>query len=363
MTSFKFDTIFTLDARTNIFLEVMTDHLELNPKQVFQSIQHSFLELKSALHEKGIDYPNLKGALVPSTTREEWAFLFVWEMSEHSLYGREAMHSLLPLLNPQGTHSILCGDWVLPERFSAWAEASPAPAIPSHLERPAGDGATLFFIYVNNLPTASAQLIANQLHSCGSYLGALNLSSASALKAGLARQLVRAFIKHRGYVVQPHEDDRAVDEDTNLSLFDFDAFGLKNRSIPGLLYGLFLSFKIESPPMPGERDEEFALNAISDSPVELSECTVELTESKFQYLLEQKADSLKRAGLSDLTAVEIVSRIQSKLESNYIYDLARSNDGQVLKFNVILELSASVRSLVSLEYSPATHGMRVITFY
>ena len=129
MTSFSFDTIFTLDARTNILLEVTTDYFGLNPKQVFRSIQQSFVELKSALDQKGIDYSDLKGALVPSTTREEWAFLFDWERSEHSAYGREAMHSLLPLLNRKGTHSVLCGDWVLRERFSTWAAESAGPVL------------------------------------------------------------------------------------------------------------------------------------------------------------------------------------------------------------------------------------------
>lgn len=363
MTSLQFDTIFTLDARTNILLEVMTDHLGLNSKQVFQSIQESFAQLKAVLHQKGIDYAKLKGALVPSTTREEWGFFFDWELSSHSAYGREAMHTLLPLLNPKSTHSVLCGDWVLKDRFSKWALASPRPELSPILDRPAGDGATLFFIYLNNLSSNSAKHIAEQLNSCASYLGAANFSSASVLKAGLARQLVRAFVKHRRYVIQAHEDDLPAEENSNLSLYDFEKYGLKNRSIPSWLYGQFLSYKIESPPISGERDTEFALNALSDSPVPLSECNIELAESKFAHLLDKKGGSIKRAGLAGLSSAKVVGRIMSRLESNYVYNMSRSDDGRVLKFNVVLELTRSVRSLVALEYIPDQRRIRVITFY
>jgi hypothetical protein len=67
--------------------------------------------------------------------------------------------------------------------------------------------------------------------------------------------------------------------------------------------------------------------------------------------------------MSNLSAAEVALHIRSKLESNYIYNLARSNSGQVLKFNVILELSPGIRSLISLEYIPASKEIRVITFY
>lgn len=363
MSAFSFDTIFTLDARTNVLLEVTTDRFGLSSAQVYETIQGSFHTLKRGLYEKGIDYTKLKAALVPSTTREEWAYLFDWQKSKCALYGREAVHSMLPLLNPQGTHSLLCGDWLCPEGFAKWVEVSQFLEISPELEHAANDGASLFLIYVNNLPSATARNIKDKLHSCDSYLGALNLTRPSPLKARIARHLVRAFIKHREFILQAHEDDRPFSENINNSLFDFESFGMINRSVPSWLYGPFLSFKIESPPILGERDVEFALNAISDTPIKLSECRIQLEESKYQYLLAEKTDSLKRAGMSKLSMEEVVLRIRSKLESNYIYSLSRSNDGQVLKFNVILELSPGIKSLISLEYIPAPKDIRVITFY
>ena len=191
----------------------------------------------------------------------------------------------------------------------------------------------------------------------------LERKSRAPVEAALARQLVRAFIKHRRLVLQGHEDDLPVTEDSNCSLFDFKSFGLINRSIPNSLYDIFLSYKIESPPLGSERDLEFSLNATTEAPVHLSECAFELEESKYRYLLEKKGESLKRAGLSGLRMDEVSDRIRDKVNSNYIYNLSRSRDGGVLKFNIILELDPGIRSLCSLHYAPDAPKLRVITFY
>ena len=216
---------------------------------------------------------------------------------------------------------------------------------------------------MNNLSTSAAERVAEGLSQYPLYLGALDVTNSSLLKAALARQLVRAFIKHRRLVLQGHEDDLPVTEDSNCSLFDFKSFGLINRSIPDSLYDIFLSYKIESPPLASEHDLAFSLNATTEAPVPLSECAFELEESKYRYLLEKKGESLKRAGLSGLRMDEVSDRIRDKVNSNYIYNLSRSRDGRVLKFNIILELDPGIRSLCSLHYAPDAPKLRVITFY
>jgi len=356
--------IFTLEARTNVFLEAMRDHLSLSGGAVFRVIEESFSDLRGLLAQKGIDYSNLKRALVPDPKREEWGFLFDWALSLDPAYGREAMHALLPLLGDQSTHSVLCGDWLFKERFSKVAAALPRAHIPPSLSSKSDGGDTVFIIYLNNLKPASARRITDGLsRSSANYLGAVNLTYSSALKTILARSLVRVFIKHRRLVVQGVEDDRPTNDDTSLLSYEFYRFGLQNRNVPGWLYGIFLSYKIESPPLPGERDAEFALNALCDHPVSLSECRIELEERKLEYLREQKKGSLRRAGLEGLGRDEVVERIRGKLESNYVYNLSRSRDGRTLKVNVILEVADAIRSLVALEYCPGQREVRVITFY
>lgn len=56
MAAYKFDEILTLEARSNILLDVITTHFKLDNKQVFADISSSLQMLKKALLSKNIKY-------------------------------------------------------------------------------------------------------------------------------------------------------------------------------------------------------------------------------------------------------------------------------------------------------------------
>ncbi len=60
MKSLEFETIFTIDARTNVYLEVMADHFGLSERQVRSAIQQSFQVLSVAV-EPRIDSIQFRG--------------------------------------------------------------------------------------------------------------------------------------------------------------------------------------------------------------------------------------------------------------------------------------------------------------
>ena len=130
-----------------------------------------------------------------------------------------------------------------------------------------------------------------------------------------------------------------------------------------MLYGVFLSYKIERPVFERERDTKFSLNAMTPNPVGLDDFEVILEDRKLEYLKREKLGSLKQAGLVDLNAGEIAWQIRAKFASNYIYNLSRSTNGERLKFNIILEFSGGVRKLCALEYDRPKKVLKVITFY
>src|SRR5216683_140650 len=66
MPAYNFDVIFTVEARSNVFLEVMTEHFRLSESRVFAEIQNSVRQLRGILDAKGVAYADLKRALVPS---------------------------------------------------------------------------------------------------------------------------------------------------------------------------------------------------------------------------------------------------------------------------------------------------------
>src|SRR5690606_26236048 len=144
---------------------------------------------------------------------------------------------------------------------------------------------TLYFVYLNNLTRAAVARLDAALSIHPAYLGSIDVKYMSLMKAMLSTMLVRAFIQHRTIIIQSHEDDRPESEDVNLVGYDFEKFGYTNRSVPGWLYGWFLSYKIECPVFPeNDSDIRFSLNAITATPYPITQCAVELDERKLEYL-------------------------------------------------------------------------------
>jgi hypothetical protein len=102
--------IFTLDARGNIMLEVMQGYFGLDRSQMLREINASFSELLEILKAKGIEYASLKNALVPCPDRNEAAFIFDTTQIKSGWYGLEVFECILPALDQNATHSVLCGD-------------------------------------------------------------------------------------------------------------------------------------------------------------------------------------------------------------------------------------------------------------
>jgi hypothetical protein len=224
-------------------------------------------------------------------------------------------------------------------------------------------------VYINNLTETMVRRFDNGLSDYPAYVGIADTSYRSAFKHYLAMMLVKSFIKHSGVIIQGHEPDREPSEDVNMNGYPFEENGYRCRSVPDDLMGLLLSYKIELPVVPGfEGDTEFSLNAVSQTPMAISEFNVEVEEAKLQYLRTAKAGSLQRAGLQSTSADELGQLIRSKISGSYIYSMSVNADYNVTKFNVIIELPAvgdrpPTRLLAALEYQPERKTLRLITLY
>lgn len=364
MAAYEFEVIHTLDARSNIMLDVVTEHFSLTNAQVFREIQSAITRLRAVLTSKDIEYADLKRALIPNTDKAERAFVFDWTQFGTDWYGRDAIHMVLPLLEKSSSRSVLLGDWISKYKFRDVLSQSGVGVLDATLvsRLPASD--TLYFVYLNNLTTAAIERLDASLSRHAAYIGSVDMTYISLLKAALSTMLVRAFIQHRTTIIQGHEDDLPDTDDVNLVGYDFAKFGFSNRSVPDWLYGLFLSYKIECPVFPGDDgDIRFSLNAITTTPHPIAQCIVELDERKLEYLQREKAGSLKLADFEALSAEQISAQIRNKLALNYIYSLARSTCGSTLKFNIVVENARVARSMCALEYRPQDQLLRVITLY
>lgn len=366
--AYQFQTIHTLEARSNVLLEVTQKNFKLTDPQVFQMIQGLLQPAVDILASKGIKYEELRNVLVPGRDNHDRALVFNYTKFDTAAYGRDVVHTLLPLLRPNSSHSFLFGDWIHSKRppageFGKWLEASLGAVGSVNLDLAHERYSPYYFAYLNNLTAADATRIDQGFKAHPAYIGMLDLHFDTPVKTFLSTFLVRDFIKQRKIIIKGHEDDRDPNENHNLSLFDFDQFGLTVRSLPLMYYGVLLSYKVERQHMRQDGDRQFSLNALTPAPRLIDGFDVQLEEAKLTYLQENKSGSLKRAGLAGLDAASIATRIREKIDDTYIYRLSRATNGNTLKFNVMIEPIPHVRIECALEYLPDKRILRVVTLY
>lgn len=361
------DTIFTLNARGNVFLEVTSDAFEISQSRMMTEIQSMFQNTVRDLKKSGVDYANLKTALVPSLEHNEIGLVFDSTAIESSSYGREAMQAILPFLDPRSTQSILAGDLVASNEkqelvFNLLRENL---ILTKSFEYKHSN--LLFCVYLTNLTDASLERIHEGLKSFSAYLGFIPTTYASSAKAYLSTILVNVCIKRESLIILPHEDDRSNDENINITFYPFEDLGFQIRSIQSHDFSHFLSYKIERPTWPGfETDTHFSLNAISGVVSPLADMDIQIEDAKYEYLI--KAGKLIKGDLVELDKVQLANLIRSKIEASYIYNLRYLKDHDVKIFNVVIEVPRSAsgriaRMNVALEYKPDDHLLRMITLY
>lgn len=361
------ETIFTLDARNNVFLEVITEHFEISQQLMRPQIQAMFRRTVEALAQSGVNYQQLKTALVPSIENNEAAFLFDTRVIQASSYGQVIMSSLLPLLEPKSTQSILAGDLIASNQqqnlvFEIIKNYTKAAR--NYVYRYSSD---IFCIYLNNLTDAALNRINEGLKTTASYIGFIPTTYDSPAKTYLSTTLVHVGIKREKTIILAHEDDRPNDENVNITSYDFEKEGYCIKSLKSLNFIQFLSYKIERRPLTKhETDTHFSLNAIAENVQELSNLEIILEDRKYEYLLS--AGKLIKSGLTQTTQKDLIALIRAKIESSYIYNLSYIEEHNTRKFNLIIETprtgsSSPARTLVGLEYRPDDKALRVITMF
>jgi len=366
MPSYEFDTIYTLEARGNVMLDLFTTVFDFTGEQIFNEIHSMMGQLRDLLGKKGITYSDLKRALVPDPSHFEQLFVFDYTKFPPGNYAINALDHILPHLSRKSTCSILAGDWIHHNnevRFSEVYRASFGDNGPTRLVNREGQWDTLFFVYINNLARPSARHIDNALSQHPAFLGSVDLSSPSVLKAVLSTMLRRLFIQHSSYILMSHSGDEDGLLDIDELGIEAERFGYKSRSVPDYFYDLFLSYKIERRRLDEkETDGQYSLLALSSVPCTFDECKVVLDERKYGYLIDAKEGSMRRTGLLGLTPEEIAQQIRSKLADNYVYNLARAKEDETLKFNILLEHNGS-RFLCALKFAPHTKELKVLTLF
>lgn len=362
--------IHTINARSNVLLEVIKSGHGIESPQMLREIQSMRHEVEKVLAAKGIAYEDLRGALVPSQKRHEVALVFESAAVPSYNYGRAIFEKFMPLLDAKSDHCVLVGEYGTfdnaDEPFLAAAFHEKIVLARAVTYR---HSSQFYVVYLNNLTQTMMARLDAGLRPFGAYVGFSDMTYGSAFKYLLSIMLANVFVKQGRNIILGHEDDRPNTEDCNLVGWPFDRFGHRVRSLVSYLQGPFLTYKIERPVLSDhDSDTEMSLNAISPKPLPLGEFTIHVEEAKAVYVRDKNAPSLARAGLDAVDAAFLAAIIKEKIRSSYIYRLEYVAAHDVMKFNLILELPAAdqvgaVRFLSALEYRPDEKQLRLITLF
>ena len=365
-----FRAIHTLDARGNILLALLERGFDVRDAAMRRFIWQTADELSRLLSSKGVEYARLKSALVPQPNKQEIALFFDSCLAESGAYGLHVHRRLIPLLDRRSSHSTCLGDLVGGPGQQAWILG----LLDIHLE-PSGNPLALrtsnqvYCVYINNVTGRFRETLHQTLRSYPPYLGYADMTLTSHLKTYLSMTLIPGYLQHKGVIIQGHPDEVPAEKDENERGYPFEDAGFVCRSVPTAYYCLLLSYKIECRVLPGNEDDAvFSLNVMADSPDDPSTFEVEIDNAKFDYLQSEKSGTLGRLGVRGAPKASLEALIQGKLQSNYIYNMAFSEDFGVAKFNMMLELEPidggdPVRTVAALEYRQEERRLRLITMY
>ncbi|WP_415900621.1 hypothetical protein [Neptuniibacter sp. QD48_11] len=360
------DTIYTLDARDHIMLEVMADYFKLDHSAIYREINGMFQELLLVLKSKSINYQELRACLSPSIEKKEIMLVFDSFQIDSSWYGGEVFKKILPLLDRRTSHSFLCGDYIDKglDQDRLYHELVSSIELRNPTEY--GHSSQYFLVYINNVSENLLKQIDDGLKSYIPYTGYVDVTFSCFMKRYASVSLVNSFIKHKNIVICGHEDDRDNSENINMPGYAFEENSYRCYSLQASLVGIFLSYKIERPVYDGfKRDTEFAINSISSNVLAIDGFDVEIDDSKLNYLRKHKTGRMKKSELISFSRAELEGLIREKIGDNYLYNLTHLKEHATTKFNILIEKLVSngppVRLMVALEYIPNERKLRLIT--
>ncbi len=184
------DTIFTLNARGNVFLDVASKRLNISQSKMRTEIQTMFHSMVQDLDKSGLRYADLKTALVPSLDHHEAGFIFDSTAIESNIYGAEVMSRVLPLLDPRSTQSCLVGDLIAPDSAQEFVFSILEQFLVGNRPLEYIHSTLLFCVYLNNLSKKSLERIHENLQTFPAYLGYVPCTYSSVAKTYLSTTII-----------------------------------------------------------------------------------------------------------------------------------------------------------------------------
>ncbi|MGC5585949.1 hypothetical protein [Ornithinimicrobium sp. W1665] len=365
-------TIHSLNNYTHVGLTSLIDHLDLKPEQVQKIIRVGHYDLVEKFKAAGVDYSELRNALVPQPGRHEAAFIFDSTRSEKDMYGYFFAEKWIPALKQHGPEktALRVGDiLMLPNEF-VWRE------LDRHLVGPAGfprqPHDQYFVVYMTNLSAGQLRHVDAALTGATeAYLGYVDCSTWNPLKAGM--YLPQVGLRLRDHIITEMEDDGTA----NQVGYPCENSGFRVVGIEEYLYGPYLGHRLNNGvPAWADEDSALALTVLGGDRQPVTSTDVVIDEKRIEYLKGNHGSSLSRARLDALDKDALAAAIKAKFTNGLVYNLrfkSGSRDGMLapeldaMMYSVQVEFPDDdgeiKRYQVGLKYTAEAHTTEIVTFY
>ena len=358
--------IHTFNARDNTLFPAVYELSGKDPAKFRSMVLREIEGLDARLRESGVEYSELKSALIPSGGRQV-VFFYDW-LGMTSNYAVAFAEGYLPLLGGELTTSVLAGDTHFREISQGAARFYAEGLIQPAAREVNWD--TQYAVYFSNLSQQDADRIHLGLSKLSRYTGYVDVTHAGAARDGVAVSLPPRWVIRKGVIVSNHGPDGEPVDAIDLIGFEVSRFGFRMVSVVDHLYLGFLSYKVETDVFPwASGDREMTLAVAAGQSIAESDLSVHVPRDKLDKYLLSNPDKLLRmteAGLADVTPEELSTIIKDKVQGTYIYGLKEASDGTPL-FAVSAEFTSLdggvTRRLIALKYDRANQRISLTTMY
>lgn len=357
-----------LNSYTNTSLSSMARYFDFESEQMRRYIRVAHHHATNDLANAGVNYEELKNALIPIRGRREVAFLFDSTVVESGFYGLEVAKLWLPAVQQYGPDKTVIrnGDIILPP-WLIWQQLE--TLLISNREFPRLHASQYFVVYLTNLSATQLRTLDAAFRTASDiYIGYVDCSTWNPLKAGMLLPQVGLRVKNK-MILGADQDG-----DTNAALYPIANNGFQVIPIREELYDTFLTHRLDNGvPEWADDDSVMALSVLGGNFGPVSDIEIRVESSRLKYLVEDHGDSIDEANVSP----ELLgAAITEKLSNNLIYNLRLtpgSHAGEpdpnldAMMFTVQVEFQNADgevrRYQAGIKYRPETHTGELVTFY
>lgn len=364
--------IYTINTRSSILYPLIKSYFKLSETKIYNILNQEFEAMKKHLKNKGINYEDLKRALIPNQDKDnnEVCFVFDSTLIENSMYGYEIFNKIIQLQDQQSTYSILAGDYTdilneIPNSQLILRETllnSLTKCNNSFYQ----NSSQYYLVYINSITASQMDTIINGLQKYNWFYGYAIINYHSKFKSYLSHILMNICIKAKNTIILSHPTDYEDSENINILGYPFEQNLFNIISINEESFSTFLSYKIESL-IPDKDDIGFSFKALFPKFDSLEKLSLNISDGKWGYLSNNttgKGGILNSLSFDTISKCDFTKEIYKLICSNYIYKINK-NEYNDYMFNVCIELPTKKNNLrkttVSLKYHPNSGIIDIIT--